>query len=717
MKRKNLLFKSLLVAAGLCVGASAWAAETPYTITSSESAYVDATDDQSKAAIHNGATLTDLVVYGVQVRNWQVNGNTCNAKFSSGGKMALYKFPLSSIKNETGNLKSATLKVTINSTGDGKNVTQLGIFGYNGSQDWTGATLTYNNLSNSGANALGYTVDYSGSYPILDANSQNLGGGANAVVSVSAVTYVQSAITANRDYVSFAVSNNSIRTTNLNVTATLELVFSSATATTYTIEFKNAGGNELKSAVNYDIFEGESFTASASDMASFFNSDFTKKYVYASGNETKTAVAEASSNVITLVFDETDNAQYTYSVNAIGSLTKEGIATATIFEGQTTTIYYNKYIQDESGNWHFTNTNGNSGNSISYGVSVSGAGSTNKTFSAADITDFIEVENMNKSRNWATEGTATRASNGKAPRIAQNGYAFTEPIAAGGTFTITLGGRGVANGATVDLYVGTKKNSTSVENMTQKGTFSSWSNGGIAEISIENVVLEPGQVIVLKNPSESNNCYVEADYIYIKKTADYTIPVAVAENKEFATFNSDYALDFTNVSDIIAYTAKVSANGSEVTMTKVEGKVPANTGLLIRKAQNEATEVSADVPVVASAAAVDNDFIAVTAANCDEGQEYKTVTKGFILATLNGVQDFYKANSTEGTKVAKGKAYLPATGATASRMMMKFGEYTTGISEMRTVTVDNNVYNMNGVRVAQPQKGLYIVNGKKVVIK
>ena len=195
------------------------------------------------------------------------------------------------------------------------------------------------------------------------------------------------------------------------------------------------------------------------------------------------------------------------------------------------------------------------------------------------------------------------------------------------------------------------------------------------------------------------------------------VPVAVAENKEFATFNSDYALDFTNVSGIIAYTAKVSADGSEVTMTKVEGKVPANTGLLIRKAQNVAKEVSADVPVVASAATVNNDFIAVTAANCDEGQEYKTVTEGFILATLNGVQDFYKANSTEGTKVAKGKAYLPATGTTASRMMMKFGEYTTGISEMRTVIVDNNVYNMNGVRVAQPQKGLYIVNGKKVVIK
>ena len=31
--------------------------------------------------------------------------------------------------------------------------------------------------------------------------------------------------------------------------------------------------------------------------------------------------------------------------------------------------------------------------------------------------------------------------------------------------------------------------------------------------------------------------------------------------------------------------------------------------------------------------------------------------------------------------------------------------------------MDNGVYNLNGQRVNQPTKGLYIVNGRKVVIK
>ena len=43
---------------------------------------------------------------------------------------------------------------------------------------------------------------------------------------------------------------------------------------------------------------------------------------------------------------------------------------------------------------------------------------------------------------------------------------------------------------------------------------------------------------------------------------------------------------------------------------------------------------------------------------------------------------------------------------------------TVGINEVNTVKADNNViYDLQGRRVAQPAKGLYIVNGKKVVLK
>jgi hypothetical protein len=43
---------------------------------------------------------------------------------------------------------------------------------------------------------------------------------------------------------------------------------------------------------------------------------------------------------------------------------------------------------------------------------------------------------------------------------------------------------------------------------------------------------------------------------------------------------------------------------------------------------------------------------------------------------------------------------------------MNFGDETTNIEHS-----DNSVYDLQGRKVAQPTKGLYIVNGKKVVVK
>ena len=57
----------------------------------------------------------------------------------------------------------------------------------------------------------------------------------------------------------------------------------------------------------------------------------------------------------------------------------------------------------------------------------------------------------------------------------------------------------------------------------------------------------------------------------------------------------------------------------------------------------------------------------------------------------------------------------------ASRIAIVFDdEETTGINaveNMKPEVEDNVYYNLNGQRVMNPGKGLYIVNGKKVIIK
>ena len=204
------------------------------------------------------------------------------------------------------------------------------------------------------------------------------------------------------------------------------------------------------------------------------------------------------------------------------------------------------------------------------------------------------------------------------------------------------------------------------------------------------------------------------DYVLIKKLPANT-SITVPTGKEYATFNSDYALDFTGVTAITAYTAVVKSDGKSVTMTKVTGAVPANTGLLIRNAEKNGA--STNVPVVASASAVTNEFIAVTAANCDAGKDYKTVNTGYVLGTSAGVQGFYKAN-TSGTHVGKGKAYLPATGTGARLSMVFDDEETTGISLTPALSEgEGAVYNLNGQRVNASHKGIVIKNGKKLFVK
>lgn len=118
----------------------------------------------------------------------------------------------------------------------------------------------------------------------------------------------------------------------------LKITTVSASSTTkYTIKYVDASGKDIKEAREYDGIIGQNFTASTEDMAAVYTSD--KKYIYESGNETKVAVKEATSNVITLKFREA--ATYNYTVNNnINYYSVRGTA----FEGENATVAFSRYI-------------------------------------------------------------------------------------------------------------------------------------------------------------------------------------------------------------------------------------------------------------------------------------------------------------------------------------------------------------------------------------
>ena len=175
-----------------------------------------------------------------------------------------------------------------------------------------------------------------------------------------------------------------------------------------------------------------------------------------------------------------------------------------------------------------------------------------------------------------------------------------------------------------------------------------------------------------------------------------------------ATYYTDCALDFTGLTDMWAYVATL--NGNAITFTRVN-KVPANTGILLYNPGK--ASVSHVVPVATgdTDAVGDNKFVGtLTDITALTGDNY------YILNNGGEGLGFYKAN---GKKVAAHRAYLDATGA-SSRSFIGFDNdgTTTGIEAVENPqSAFAEFYNLNGQRVVAPQKGLYIVNGKKVMFK
>ena len=179
--------------------------------------------------------------------------------------------------------------------------------------------------------------------------------------------------------------------------------------------------------------------------------------------------------------------------------------------------------------------------------------------------------------------------------------------------------------------------------------------------------------------------------------------------KAMITFCSSNALNFDG-SELKAYV--VSSIGSKAVLEEVTD-VPAGTGLVLVGTANTTYEISGGT---ATSLGTTNQLIGVKKAT-NISQSAPT-TYDYVLSNGKFVR------SEKGTLPA-GKAYLPASafsGGAPSLDVVFSGEdesdNTTGIKSISTsMSKAYGVFNLNGQRISQPTKGLYIVNGRKVVVK
>ena len=166
-----------------------------------------------------------------------------------------------------------------------------------------------------------------------------------------------------------------------------------------------------------------------------------------------------------------------------------------------------------------------------------------------------------------------------------------------------------------------------------------------------------------------------------------------------------------NISGAAAYYA-VDTNDGSATATAFTNP-EAGTPMLIKGTANETYYFA--VAASGTALGVTNAFKAGDGSVVygTDGSNYNYVLNGdaFYLA---------KSETNGGTTVASGKAYLQLSQqASAGARVLRFADdETQGINAISTVkAADGAYYNLSGQRVNAPVKGLYIQNGKKMIVK
>ena len=146
--------------------------------------------------------------------------------------------------------------------------------------------------------------------------------------------------------------------------------------------------------------------------------------------------------------------------------------------------------------------------------------------------------------------------------------------------------------------------------------------------------------------------------------------------------------------------------------------VKANTGVLV-----SATSFGAKTVTVSAETGTEKDGnllkpsgdAGITAANMTEAD-----TKFYRLTMHNGSEIGFWWGAADGAAfdLAANKAYLAVpNSAQLSREGLWFGDDVTAIETVKTQQADGQYFNLAGQKVQNPTKGLYIVNGKKVIIK
>ncbi|MBO7538082.1 MAG: hypothetical protein J6T44_02230 [Prevotella sp.] len=312
----------------------------------------------------------------------------------------------------------------------------------------------------------------------------------------------------------------------------------------YTVRFVDKSGKKLKDDVKHKGEVGKPVNLLPSDIAPIDTENGRLLFLTASNSESN-VVKRDGSTVITVVYREAE--KYYVLLNCMSGSTLLNryydLEKYWFYEGDSYTIYPSRgFVKD--GAVYFTPVNNNGGkyNGAEYTFpgtltpTVSGGktvyiGTLNYDLDE-NVVYYSDIERLampvaegglgqleGTVNSWFSfsGGIFNRFSGGRGIRLDADSYVWTEPIAEGGTYTVTIYGRNDTNDAAEPPYVLGLRDAEGKITWFEGLTIPSWGGAVTGESIVEGVEIPAGSSLVIKNDDAAKQ--VSLDDIKVSKPA------------------------------------------------------------------------------------------------------------------------------------------------------------------------------------------------------
>ena len=463
-------------------------------------------------------------------------------------------------------------------------------------------------------------------------------------------------------------------------------------STTYTVNYTDLEGTQLKESKVYDAIAGSAITLTDADKANIVVGENT--YVYDSDDSEGKTVAEDGSSAVTVKFHMAKNFKYTINEMANGTAvrTTEGIS----YETASVTAPYRKYnaldgqlykkdASNKEYNYSFTLTEDNQVENLDYTI----------VENVNNVVFITEGEDVAGLTVCTSPNTAIRSSNSSSAYASED----TKIVKlSAGTYKLHA------------IIYDASKNPDShwifKAGETQIADFNC-TTVNIQEFDSEEFTLAEDADIIFAAAGNNN---MGLDALYIVGNGQ------VVEEPVLAT---EAVFDFN------ASNHPTSNNGNEGDITEDEVLIDGDVTLTISPAEEGkttpnrywSTNKGPQLRMYSGMLTLEAGTKAIVKVVINQGKwNAENTFNGVTAATSE-----WEGNSTNVVLDIAGNTQMNSIVVTLAERdgdTTTFDVTTVGISNIAaSQTAENAIYNLQGQRVEQTVKGLYIVNGKKVLVK